>query len=61
MIMTQTLMTPREQERAKRDAAIKTDYGKMKAQYEKASDWRICTALAQKYRLTPTQIRNITR
>lgn len=59
--MKQTLLTPKQQEKARRDAAIKNDYAKMKGQYPDAPDWRICTALAQKYRLTPMTIRNITK
>ncbi len=59
--MTQTLLTPNQQQKARRDAAIKSDYAKMKGLYPDASDWRICSALAQKYRLTPMTIRNITK
>ena len=57
--MTEKLMTEKEAERQKRDAAIRSDYAKYRAQFPEASVWRICTELARKYRLSAMQIRNL--
>lgn len=59
--MAQKLMTAKQQEKARRDAAIKSDFAKMKGQYPDAPDWRICSVLAQRYRLTTMTIRSITK
>lgn len=59
--MTKKLMTEKEAERQRRDAAIRSDYAKYRAQFPEASVWRICTELARKYRLSAMQIRNLTK
>lgn len=61
MLMTKKLMTEKEAERQRRDAAIRSDYAKYRAQFPEASVWRICTELARKYRLSAMQIRNLTK
>ena len=54
-------MTEKEAEIQKRNAAIRSDYAKYRAQFPEASVWRICTELARKYRLSAMQIRNLTK
>lgn len=61
MIMTEKLLTEREAEIQKRNAAIRSDYAKYRAQFPEASVWRICTQLSRKYRLSAMQIRNLTK
>lgn len=57
--MTQKLLTPLQQQTARRNAAIRSDFDKLKGEHPEASRWRICVVISSKYHLTPTQIRNI--
>lgn len=59
--MTENLMTAREQETAKRHAAIRADYARMRQQHPEASDWRVCCYLADRYKVSAQTIRNVTR
>ena len=57
--MKKTLLTPRQQETARRHTAIRSEFEKLKGQHPDASTWRICVVLSEKHHLTPAQIRNI--
>lgn len=61
MIMTEKLLTEREAELQKRNAAIRGEFTRLRAQFPDASDWRICGQLSRKFHLSTMTIRNLTK
>lgn len=57
--MRKNLITPKEEQRARRNAAIRSKFDALVAQNPLASNWRVCTHLANEYGLTSQQIKNI--
>lgn len=55
------LMTEKEKELARRNSAIRAEYARMREKFTEASDWRICSELARKYRLSTMTIRKLTK
>lgn len=56
--MTQ-LMTEKEKALQKRNANIRADFARLRAEFPDASNWRIYGELAKRYDLTVMTIRNI--
>lgn len=54
-------MTEKEKARAKRNSAIRSEYSQLRKANPDASHWRVCVALADRYKLTPMAIRNIVK
>jgi Mor family transcriptional regulator len=57
--MTQQLMTEKEKALQKRNANIRADFARLRAEFPDASNWRIYGELAKRYDLTVMTIRNI--
>lgn len=57
--MDKTLLTKRQQETAKRHAAIRAEFDRLREQHPGASTWRICVVISERHGITPQQIKNI--
>lgn len=57
--MRKNLTTDKEEQRARRNAAIRSKFEMLAKQNPLASNWRVCTHLAKEYGLTSQQIKNI--
>ncbi len=57
--MTQQLMTEKEKALQKRNANIRADFARLRAEFPDASNWRIFGELSKSYDLTVMTIRNI--
>ena len=59
--MNEKLKTEKEEQRERRNRAIRSEYNKLVAANPLASSWRVCCHLSKNYGLTPVMINKIVK